>query len=447
MDVVMEAGPMSRRQFLQAGMAAAAMASGASILAACGQAASPPGAPAVRGTTEITYWTFLDPKAKNGRSEAQNQMIAAFEKKYPQYRVHIEIAPWQTVDQQLIQATQAGKGPDVALLYSGRLGRHVQAGSILPLDRYLTNWSSADKADWIVPWDATVWNGKKMAFFADQRVMILAYRADWLKAAGFTHPPRSWAEAGEMGGRITASPRWGYIASLSQAEAAAGFEEFFVPMLLGFGGQLLGPNDEPTFNSPEAAKALQFLADLVYRYRASPESCVSVTADNQTDGLKAGTYGMAVLGSHRITTIQAGAGVGDNLRTAPVPSPDGSRPSPAIAAGQTYAIAKTSRNPEAAWRFIEHMISAPMEVINAKLGGQMPPRKSAYDDPWFKTPQAAQIVSWKEYMVDSGVPYQFPVRFADVARVLAGAAEQVVAQRVSPDRALAAAASQWKSNA
>ncbi len=432
------ANDISRRNFIRK---SAQFGAAVSILGATGI----PRARAA-GKTELTFWTFLNPKSKSGRSRAQSAMIAAFEEKNPNIKVNVEIAPWQTVDRQLIQAVNAGRGPDVAVLYSGRLGQHIEAGSILPLEPYVSSWSAAQKDDWIVPWDSLVWNNKKMAFFADNRVMIMVYRSDWLDQAGVKTPPKTWIETAKTAAKFTKPPQqWGYITALSQSQNAAGLEEFFVPMLLGLGGQLLGPNNEPYFNSLAGQACMSYLADLVHRYKVTPENCVSLSFNKQQDGIEAGNYGMAVFGSHRITTIQNSGPAGKKIRTAPVPSADPDHPSPAIAAGQTFAIAKTSKNPDAAWKFINHMISADMELINAKLGGQLPPRKSAYGSEWFKKPnvEAEQLLSWKEYIVKAGIPYKFPIRFAEVSRLLAKSAEQVVGQGLIPADALQQAAQEW----
>jgi ABC-type glycerol-3-phosphate transport system substrate-binding protein len=435
------ANNISRRNFIRK---SAQLSAAAGLLGATGFSRA-----RAAGKTELTFWTFLNPKSNSGRSKAQTEMIAAFESKNPNIKINVEIAPWQTVDRQLIQAVNAGRGPDVAVLYSGRLGQHVEAGSILPIEPYVSSWSAAQKDDWIVPWNSLVWNNKKMALFADNRVMIMVYRSDWLEQAGVKSTPKTWIDAAKTASKFTKAPhQWGYITALSQSQNAAGLEEFFVPMLLGMGGQLLGPKNEPYFNSLAGQACMSYLADLVHKYKVTPEDCVSLSFNKQQDGIEAGSYGMAVFGSHRITTIQNSGPAGKKIRTAPVPSPDPDHPSPAIAAGQTFAIAKTSKNPDAAWKFIDHMASADMQFINAKLGGQLPPRKSAYNAAWFKNPDfgAAQLLSWKDYIVKSGIPYKFPNRFAEVSRLLAKSAEQVVGQGVHPADALEQAAGEWRSS-
>jgi hypothetical protein len=74
-------------------------------------------------------------------------MTEAFKKKQPNINVLMEIAPWQTVDQQLLQAAGAGRGPDVVRIYSPNLPIHVAAGSIIPLDGFFDYWTKEQRED------------------------------------------------------------------------------------------------------------------------------------------------------------------------------------------------------------------------------------------------------------------------------------------------------------
>jgi len=370
-------------------------------------------------------------------------MISAFESKYPKYKVEVQIAPWQTVDNQLIQAVNAGKGPDVALLYSGRLGQHLRAGTLKPLDGYVSIWSAKDQVDWVVPPDVTVYDGKKLGIFADQRTFMLMYRSDLLAARGAAQAPATWDELGQVAGKITNGSTWGLMLGLGLGDQAVGFGEFFASAMAGAGGQILDAKDKPLFASKPGAQVFQLIHDLIKQDNAVPPSAVSATASNYYDGMKAGSYGMIIGGTHRVDTIKAGAALGANLKEAPIPSFSKSAPSPAIAAGQTYAMPKNVANPDAAWAFIEHMSSPEMELINAKVGGQMPPRKSVWADPWFQSPAAADMTTWKRYLDTHGTSYQFPVRFAEVCGVLAKHAELMITQGVDPAKALDDAAAEW----
>ncbi|MCL4532381.1 MAG: extracellular solute-binding protein [Actinobacteria bacterium] len=449
---------ISRRQLLRGALGLGAAAIGAGLAGCAGSAPAgnaPSGASkaapaattapaAISGKKKVTYWTFLDPKDPGPRSVAQTQIIDAFQKKYPDIEVSLEMAPWQTADRQVIQAAQAGKGPDVVMLYSQRLTQHIPAQTILPLDDFIKSWSQKEKDNFLYDWNATAWDGKKMAFFAEHRVMVYWYREDWLKDAGINSVPKTWQELSEAAKAVTkGDQRWGFILGLSRDSNASNLMQMFIPSVVGYGGQFLGEKDKALFNGTGGVKTFQWISDMVYEQKAMPAGAVAVNPDQLLDGIKAGIYGMTVEGSHRVVSAQAGKGVGKNLRTAPIPSPDPTKPSPAIVAGQCFVMGKFCKDKESTWKFIEHMISPEMEGINAKVAGQMPTRKSTYDDPWFKSPDAEMMNSWKDYILERNLGVKYPAKFVTLADFVAVAAQEVVTNRRPVKEALDDAAKKW----
>jgi multiple sugar transport system substrate-binding protein len=69
----------------------------------------------------------------------------------------------------------------------------------------------------------------------------------------------------------------------------------------------------------------------------------------------------------------------DDWMTAPLPGPDG--PGASIAGGSSLAIFARSRHKEAAWRFIEYLSRADIQLRFFELTGDLPPRRSAWTHP------------------------------------------------------------------
>ena len=158
---------------------------------------------------------------------------------------------------------------------------------------------------------------------------------------------------------------------------------------------------------------------------------------------KAGTAAMLIDGSQVVGSIQAGKGIGRSLRTAPLPSFEAGRPAPAIVAGQTLAITQNCKTPDLAWRFIQHMISPAAQILNAKIGQNMPTRRSAYEDPWFKSEEASDLVEWKNYAVAGGRPFP-PVELSDFLNDSLGQAyEEILTGRAQIKDALDRAATRY----
>ena len=89
-------------------------------------------------------------------------------------------------------------------------------------------------------------------------------------------------------------------------------------------------------------------------------------------------------------------------------------------------MGKDCKNKEAAWKFIEHITSPESQIITAKTTGEMPTRKSPYNDPWFKSKDAAELMFWKDYMEKYGKMPRYPEKYVELSQLIADAAQEIV---------------------
>lgn len=450
---------MSRRGFLQTtlrfSVGASLAMSGLSLLTACGTspnprqpatpggAASPAaaggGAPAVVKKGPVRYWTFLNPKDNNPRSQAQNQLLQNFTKA-TRIEVEVEVVPWQEIEQKLIQATQAGKGPDISRARNEMLPEMAASGSIVPLDDVAASLPKRDRDDFIMPWDATLIDGKKYSFFAEHRVQLLFYRKDLLEKAGL-QVPQTWADFAAAAARLTADPLWGTVIPLSKKGQASGLYQWFLPALWGYGADLFGDGWQARFNGPEGVACFQLLYDLVHKFKGMPLGAVAQDIEAVTQGMMAGNVAMAIIGSHRVSYVRTAAATKTTLGLARIPGPQ--QPSPTHEAGWNYVVSKDVRDKETAWRFVEYMISPDAQLLYTKMAGELPTRKSVLDDPWFETPEAADVAFAVRYLLEKPRAARYPRRFGALAEALADAAQAVVQGLKSPKAALDEVAAKW----
>jgi ABC-type glycerol-3-phosphate transport system substrate-binding protein len=430
---------ITRRALIKGSLAALAGAGGARIIAGDRPASA---APAISKPVSIRYWTFLDPKDPGPRSVAQTQMLDLFKKKQPNINVVVEIAPWQTVDRQLLQAAAAGRGPDVVRIFSQNLAMHIPTKTILPLDDFFRYWTKEQREDFIFPWEDTVWNGQKMAFYGDHRVRMLWYRADLLRAKNLK-PPRTLEEVAQVAKAVMTDQIVGFGIGLSRGNNATTLMEWFMPALWGMGSRLLNPDETAFFNGEAGVRLFQWLQDMVYKYKVMPAGATAWTGDNLTDMFRGGVVAMTPQGTHRVAAGRAGKGIGKNLQTVPIPTDKADKPAAAYVAGQCYCISKDVKEKEAAWLLIEHLLSPEAEIINARVAGEMPTRKSTYKDPWFQTEEAADLREWRTYINEHGRSIRLPEKFLALSDFIAIAAQEVVGTQVSPKKALDEAAKKW----
>lgn len=429
---------MTRRQFLRTGSLALV-----GVGAGLGTINSGVSWAAAR-TTRIRYWTFLDPKDKGPRSQAQTTIIQSFMAKHPDIDVVPELVPWQTIDSQLIQAVAGGQGPDVVRIYTPFLGQQMAAGTIVPLNEYLDRWTAQVRGDFVPPWATFTWDGKIMALPQDARVWLLAYRQDFLKAAG-AKVPRTWDELAATAKAVQTDKVVGFLLPMSRIGWGSNVNEFMPPAIASFGGQVIDERLKAGFAGPAGVKVYRWLFDMVYVHKAMPAAAVAMDGEQMLDMIKAGRLATCVFGTHRLTAARAAQGVGDNLQVTYFPSTDPTRPGPALTMGWNLVMCKDSKNREAAWKFMEHWASEESQLTMAKVAGDLPVRKSAYSDAFFRDEKARDIVFAKDYAAKHALvtPATRLVKFNLLGELLATACQEVIANRAPIEKVLADMAARW----
>lgn len=381
----------------------------------------------------ITYLTFLNPREKGPRQQALLEIINDFEAKNPNIKVNVRVVPWGQIDRQFIIEAAAGNEADVARLFPEWLPKHVEAESILPLDEFVSGWTTEQRKDWVFPWEGTVLGGKKVAFPMTTYSSVLNYRKDMLDKVG-VKVPKTWTELAEVSKALTEAKMPGLMLALSKKDGGSNFFRWTVSAMWSMGGSLWDEKGRAAFNTDAGARAFQYVADLVNKY-GMPRRSVNISGDDILLGLQSGTIAMSPLGTHRVSTARRGKGIGENLRTAPLPYPDGTRPA-AYAEGWLACLGRNTKHKAEAWKFLEHLISVEAQVVNAKVGGEMPSRKSTFKAPLFQTPAMLEMVSWAEYVSTASRPYTLPPKVYELSTILAVAASRIVLDGVPVKRAL-----------
>jgi multiple sugar transport system substrate-binding protein len=383
-----------------------------------------------KAATEIVYWDFIQPGDKSPRGEALKRNIEAFQAKYPDIKVKVEVLAPALIDSHLIQGASAGRSPDVVRVLGNYLARHVAAGSIQPLDKYVSN---VDKADWVTPWDGTILSGKKFALPLEQRFTTLMYRKDVLAKNGVS-VPKTWDEVCASGGKINASNVMGYGLGLSQSDSANILLELTENVVLDAGTKLFDDSGKAIFDNEAGLKFFKLVNRLVKDCKATTPAIVEITSNSLGEGLAAGTIAMAQHGTHRFKAFQA-QGAGDNLGWAPPPSFTAGKEPRVHAFGWTLTMGAHTKNADAAWKFIEFMTS-PEAQLNVAMGGELPVRRSVYKDPWFQKPEATFIREAAEYLQKNGVANKYPENWFNFGQILSQNMQAMILRGVTPEQAL-----------
>lgn len=186
------------------------------------------------GIVELTVWF--------GRQNfIPDAGFDAFHAKYPNIRVKVDVIPLEQALTEGAKAIGAGVGPDILQTDSRRLPPFVEAGMVLPMDRYIEMWKTEDPTNYNAlsssAWEHATHNGVIYGANIFAGPFNHVYRIDWLKQLGL-EVPTTWEEV------------------LVVARAARDAN-------LGYGMVVIGPNSSPWFFSHYMAMGGKFVNNII----------------------------------------------------------------------------------------------------------------------------------------------------------------------------------------
>ncbi len=319
-------------------------------------------------TQTLTFWTF------GPEGEAVQALLPEFARTHPGITVSVQQLPLSAAHQKLLTAYAGGSMPDMMQLGNTWLPEMVALDAVAPLDarvRHSTSVAPADYFDSI--WATNVIDGRLygVPWYVDTR--LLFYRVDLLKAAGFDHPPRNWAEWRRMLTALSdpAAHRYGILLPTNEYEQLMSLALEQPDPLLRDG------NRYGNFESPGFKRALTFYVD-TFRQQQAP-AISNVVAGNPWEEFGRGVYAFYLSGPWNIGEFRARlpAEQQDRWSTARLPGPDG--PGTGAAGGASLVVFRHSAHKDAAWALIEYLSEPQVQRRFYALVGDMPPRRSAWD--------------------------------------------------------------------
>jgi ABC-type glycerol-3-phosphate transport system substrate-binding protein len=423
-------------------------------LMACGKSGNKESSPSSSGASsggnsekavELKLWTFLNPEQQDDpRSVALKSIVDGFNASQGKIKVSVESVHFSKIDSQVIQAVASGGGPDILNVYTDLLRMHVDAKTIQPITKYASEWlNNEGKGDYIYSENQIKLDGEIMALPWEARVFTLFYRKDLYDAAGLK-APQTLSELLAAAKAVKDNNRLGFAVGMSEGANAASFMETFIPILRAAGGKMFDTEGRATFAGDAGVKAINFLKEMVDS-GAMNNQTISMTADDITNGLKAGNIATGVSGSMRASAIR-GSDTGKNILTTPVPPFEMGQSSPTMVAGQTLTIGVNTKHADEAWEFIRYYLSKESQIKWAEAG-VMPVLSSAYEDAAVTgLPNYEELVRWKQEASDSGQIVFYPADYTKLSTELAKAAQKIVFQGAPAKETLESVANAYNAN-
>jgi multiple sugar transport system substrate-binding protein len=318
--------------------------------------------------TVVRFW------AMGREGEVVAALVPEFERTHPGIRVDVQQLPWSAAHEKLLTAFAGDATPDVCQLGNTWIPEFAAMHALAPLDAQLASSPAIDQRDYFPGiWDTNVVDGKLygVPWYVDTR--LLFYRRDLLAQAGFTAPPRSWAELQVMLAAIkeqVGPDRYSILLPLNE----------FEPLLV-----LALQQDEPllrdgdrwgNFRSAGFRRTLRFYVDMFRRGWAPPLTNADVS--NVWNEFGRGYFSFYITGPWNIGEFKRRLPreQKESWMTAPLPGPDG--PGASIAGGSSLVIFGASRVKAAAWQWIEYLSHPDVQSRFHDLTGDLPPRRSTW---------------------------------------------------------------------
>ncbi|MBZ4665864.1 ABC transporter substrate-binding protein [Mahella sp.] len=307
-------------------------------------------------------------------TDATENTIQAFETKYPNIKVNFQEMPSESDQQHNSYVTALSAGDDSVDVYSIDVvwpAEFAAAGWVEPLDDY---FPQSEREKYLQgPIQSCTYDGKLYAapFFTDAG--LLYYRKDLMPT-----PPETWDELYNIGKQLMDEGKveYGFVFQANQYE---GLVCDALEYIHSNNGKVLDGSNV-VLNSENTIEALDIFKKML---DIAPEGVTTYIENDSLVAFQEGRaafmrnwpYAWAVVNSDE-------SKVKDKVGIAPIPKgPKGDATGKATLGGWNLAINKNSKNKDAAWKFVEFVISEEGQKIQAIDGGHLPVLQSLYEDP------------------------------------------------------------------
>jgi multiple sugar transport system substrate-binding protein len=319
-------------------------------------------APPALAETLTVYWNA-------GHSyDAYAEVIKQFEADNPGWTVQWERFQWPDMRAKLVADFAVNNPPDLSAEPGGWVQEFALKGLLTPLDDFIAR----DGASMGYPDDwqeyAVTRNMIDGHYYGVQLHLTCAtllYNVDMLKEAGFDAPPTNWEEFREVAIATAKNGRFGFAPNTDPG--------YYWPFIYQNGGDYYDPEtNKVIFDSPEAAEAIQFVADLIHKDKAAPLPVASADYEGPQKLFTAARAAMIITGPWDAGPINKG---NPNLNWLAAPSLT-QKEQGTQAGGVSMMIPKDAKHPEQAWDLLKRFVSLDTEIAASLANGMTMPRKS-----------------------------------------------------------------------
>lgn len=265
----------------------------------------------------------------------------------------------------------------------------------------------------------------------------LFYNAKLLQDAGFDHPPATLDEFVTMAQKTTKPGQWGSVWSWKQAESL--ICDWVAIMFTNKDAQILDENGKAVFNKKGGTEALQWMVDLLYKYKVADPASLEYTENDVQKEFRTGTVALEYNWEGELPDANdpAKSQAAPNVKIALLPGSKDVKSS-SVNGSEGWAILKQSKHKEAAWKLLQYMASPAWQKKSAEIAGDYPILSSLYSDPDLQK-NVQDFSIYGEQFKYLAVRPQVP-GYAQKSDIIQKHLHEALLQKVTPQEAMDAAA-------
>jgi ABC-type glycerol-3-phosphate transport system substrate-binding protein len=360
---------MKRKALLGIGAAAVLMLSGCALN---GGDSSSDNTESSSGPVTLTFQSLA---YQDSTVAAVKDIVDTWNKKNPDIKIKLAQGTWDNVHDQLVTQFQGGTAPDIIHDESSDIMGFAQQGYLADISKYLS--SDVKNAVSKDVWDTvTTADGKIVATPTLLQTYVVFANTDAFAAANVKVPSGklTWDELASIAKQLTANGKFGVGWGLKQPTAAV------MNTALGFDGTFFDTKDDGTatihVNKNEVAVPERIHA-MAYDDKSLDPVSLTQSGTDVLPGFLSGKYGMYVGGNFLAQQITESAPAG--FKWTVLPPLAGSAGAVQAANPQTMSVAKQSKAPEQAAKFINYFMSPENQAKLAQGDWLIPASKPARD--------------------------------------------------------------------
>jgi multiple sugar transport system substrate-binding protein len=368
-----------------------------------------------------------------GSADEAKAYTAAFDRlktTYPNVTVKDNVVPvtsWADYADALAKEVAAGNPPDIINIAIEGVRLAVSEGLLKPLDDYIAQDADAQALVNSIPksqLDAYRVDGKLYLIPYNSQTMVVYYNPKIFDAKGVAYPKAGWtrdqflaAAKATTGGGIYGFGQAPYFFQTSPWWFTNGASPVSADLT------------KPTLTDPRVIDAVQFVGDMINKYKVAPSPAGLDVWDMFAHGK------LAMVGAGRwVLSGWKSAGFSDY---AAVPWPSNGA-STTVFGGAGWGISAASKNPALAWAAIKQLIGPKTQSDLANIGQGIPvlPSVAAGSD-YQNSSSVAQLLF--DQSNNNARAVTAPVFYNDLERIMMGAITKVEAGEATASDALTAA--------